>query len=410
MKILCVPFGSQGDVDPLFWIADGLARKGHEPVFLLTPFYSFLAEERGFEWHPLGTEEEFASLLSNPLLWDRFRGPEVLMGEVAKLMERLGTATFEIAEGADLMVTGSLAVSARSVAEKLQIPSVTVHLQPVVFRSLENTPVFVPELAWLSRSPRWLRQFLYKLVDWRIWGEGKKSLNEFRRSCGLRPIDDFYAEAINGCDGVAALFPEWFAPKEVDWPPQLKLFGFPVETVERRPLPESLNRFLEDGKPPVLFTHGSANIHTDSFHRRAVAVCKELDQRCLLVGLKRPEIDLPNHVFHIDRARFEDLFPLCSVVVHHGGIGTLARALQAGVPQVIVPRSYDQPDNGIRIERLGVGKMVRYSQLNSVKFMETIRTVLEGRTFRENCDSVRVRIRNSQVRESLCTWMETFAK
>jgi UDP:flavonoid glycosyltransferase YjiC (YdhE family) len=57
-------------------------------------------------------------------------------------------------------------------------------------------------------------------------------------------------------------------------------------------------------------------------------------------------------------AQFDYLFPRSSLVVHHGGIGTCAQALAAGVPQLITPYSFDQPDNAYQMWRLGAGNSV----------------------------------------------------
>jgi rhamnosyltransferase subunit B len=79
--------------------------------------------------------------------------------------------------------------------------------------------------------------------------------------------------------------------------------------------------------------------------------------RCLLVSLDPPEAPLPAGTFHVAHARFEDLFPRCRAVVHHAGIGTTAKCIAAGVPQLIIPRSHDQPDNASRIRILAANTL-----------------------------------------------------
>ena len=391
MKILFVPFGTQGDVEPLFWMADVLAARGHEPVFLITPHYSWLAEERGFKWYPMGTEEEFMAHMKNPLVWDRIKGPQIVVAEMGNLLERYASAMDEIQESFEIIVTSTLAVGPRTVAESRGIPSIAVHLQPVLFRSLIDTPVFLAELKWLSRAPRWVKRLVFYASDVQVWKKGKLRLNPFRKSLGLAPVKNFYDDAVNGGDGLAALFPEWFAPKQADWPDRTKLFGFPLSQVESRPLPQELESFLNAGDPPVLWTHGSANLEVRRFQKAALETCSKLGLRCLLVSLTKPSMELPDYAFHVNRVRFEDVFPRCRAIVHHGGIGTLARAIQAGIPQLIVPQSHDQPDNAVRVEKLGLGRAVPYGKIAKPILTETLNEVLESDPIRKNCINFRER-------------------
>src|SRR5205085_10377103 len=91
--------------------------------------------------------------------------------------------------------------------------------------------------------------------------------------------------------------------------------------------------------------------------RAAVDACRQLGVRGLLLTTYARQLPqpLPPSVQHCAFAPFGELFPRCAAVVHHGGIGTVARALAAGTPQLIVPHAYDQMDNAARVRRLGAG-------------------------------------------------------
>jgi rhamnosyltransferase subunit B len=269
LRILFVPSGSEGDVNPLLWLAEGMAARGHEPAFLVTPHYGRLIQQHGFPWTPIGTEEEFVRFARDPRLWHAYQGMKMFVKTA------------------------------------------------------------------------------------------RKPLNAFRREMDLPPLKNFYREAFHGAEGVAALFPEWFAPPQPDWPPEVRQFGFPVVICLPRPLPESLKAL------PVAWTNGSANFDIQHFQSRALAVSRELNVRCLLISLDPPEGPLPTGSFHIAHARFEDLFPRCSAVVHHGGIGTTAKCIVVGAPQLIIPRSHDQPDNASRVVKLGLGEALSYRRIDS---------------------------------------------
>jgi UDP:flavonoid glycosyltransferase YjiC (YdhE family) len=97
--------------------------------------------------------------------------------------------------------------------------------------------------------------------------------------------------------------------------------------------------------------------HAAGFFRAAVAACRILGARGLLLT-RYPHLlppGLPPTVRHCGFAPFRRLLPLCGAVVHHGGVGTTAAALEAGCPQLVLPMAWDQPDNAARVARLGAG-------------------------------------------------------
>ena len=151
-------------------------------------------------------------------------------------------------------------------------------------------------------------------------------------------------------------------PPTPDWPPALRQTGFwfrsdPGETeVEER-----LRAFVAAGSPPVYVGFGS--MPTGDPDRLLGDVMTAFDERGVrgvigsgLAGLGRtPPAGLPDSVLVVEGAPHEWLFPRCAAVVHHGGAGTTAAALRAGVPQVVVPHIADQPYWGRRVHDLGVG-------------------------------------------------------
>ena len=107
----------------------------------------------------------------------------------------------------------------------------------------------------------------------------------------------------------------------------------------------------------MVFTFGTGMRHASGLFRAAVAACRLLGARGLLLTGHAEQLpaDLPASVRHVDFAPFQELFPRCAAVVHHGGVGTVARALAAGTPQLVLPHAFDQDDNAVRVKRLGAG-------------------------------------------------------
>jgi UDP:flavonoid glycosyltransferase YjiC (YdhE family) len=104
---------------------------------------------------------------------------------------------------------------------------------------------------------------------------------------------------------------------------------------------------------------GSASIHHSL--RCAAAVARLLASpyrvRAVLgVPGRVTALDLPEGVAALDHAPFSKLFPRAAAVVHQGGIGSIGQLLRAGRPQLVVPFAVDQPDNALRVQRLGVAE------------------------------------------------------
>ena len=260
-----------------------------------------------------------------------------------------------------LVVLSSMAMGAASAAEAAGVPRLTLHMQPALFRSIYECPVFLQELSWLARSPRWVKSLFFRLVDVLLWEKARKGLNAFRKSLESSAVWKIFmlkhsmeAKASPLCFRIGTLL------RSLTGLQRSASSVFPLRLASHVLCPQSLENFLSSGEPPVAWTHGSANFDIQHFQSRALAISQELKLRCLLLSMDPPDGLLPAGAFHIAHARFEDLFPRCCAVVHHGGIGTTAKCIAAGVPQLIIPRSHDQPDNAARIVRLGLGNTFSY--------------------------------------------------
>src|SRR5690606_14357109 len=184
------------------------------------------------------------------------------------------------------------------------------------------------------------------------------AINPLRRELGLPPVSRFLHEWWHAPRLTIGLFPEWYAPPQADWPSQTELTDFPLyDEAELEPPSDDLQQFLAAGDQPVAFTAGSAMALGSDFYRAAVEACVRGGLRGVLLTRYTEQLpkDLPDTVKHVPYAPFSQLLPRCATLVHHGGIGTTAQGLAAGVPQLIMPMSHDQPDNADRIQRLGVG-------------------------------------------------------
>src|SRR5262249_33907241 len=146
-----------------------------------------------------------------------------------------------------------------------------------------------------------------------------------------------------------------------DWPANVKTVGFPLwDTPGTATLPDDIVEFLSAGAPPIAFSPGSANKEAHQFFAAAVDACRRLGRRGILLTKYDHQLpkQLPESVRHVGFVPMSQLLPRTAALVHHGGIGSCAQGLAAGVPQIVRPMSYDQFDNSRRLVRLGVAQEI----------------------------------------------------
>jgi rhamnosyltransferase subunit B len=254
-----------------------------------------------------------------------------------------------------------------------------VHLQPAVFRSLYDTPDFGMKLfaPWM---PRWMKRISLSLGDRMVVDRMiAPALNDFRRELGLPPVRRLFVNWWHSPQLVIGAWPKWYAAPQPDWPAQTRLVGFVMyDAAGLRPMPVELETFLADceqrGERAIVFTAGSAMRHGAGFFRTAAGACERLARPGVLIT-SRPEqlpLPLPAGVRQFDYAPFGGLFGRAAAVVHHGGMGTTAQAMRAGTPQLVVPFSHDQPDNAMRVKRLGLGERIAPKRFTPARAAELL--------------------------------------
>jgi UDP:flavonoid glycosyltransferase YjiC (YdhE family) len=207
---------------------------------------------------------------------------------------------------------------------------------------------------------------------------------------------------------VLALFPEWYGPKQTDWPAQTIVTRFPLydESDQVAVLPD-LDRFLADGPPPILFTPGSANLQARRFFV-GLEACRRLGSRALFVTRYPEQLPpaLPPEIRHFAYVPFSQVFPRCKALVHHGGIGTVAQGLAAGVPQLVMAMSHDQPDNGYRLTRLGVGAYLYPKAFTPDRVAAALARLTRSPEVTEACHACRARVEGQMPADTVFRFLE----
>ncbi|MEV4457326.1 glycosyltransferase [Microbispora sp. NPDC049633] len=350
MRVLLSTIGTRGEVQPMVALAVELRALGHEARLCVPPDFREWIERLGFPVVPIGPElravASAAPRVQAPPTPEQRR--RMIEGTIAVQFATIPAA----AEGCDVIVGGgAMSMAARSVAEQLGIGYVYVSYCPVTLPSSHHAPVPVwgqgPADATAGNRALWAE-------DARRWnGTVGAALNAHRASAGLAPVTDTRRHMFTDRPWLAAdpALGPWPEPADIDVV-QTGAWILP----ERRPLPPELEKFLDDGEPPIYVGFGSIRA-PEGIAAAVTDAARALGRRVVVLrgwaGLS-PADDGPG-CLAIDEADQRALFPRVAAVVHHGGAGTTTAAALAGTPQVVLPQHYDQHYWARRVGELGIG-------------------------------------------------------
>ncbi len=389
-RIILNTFGSFGDLHPYLAIAIELQRRGHECVVATAEVYrqKVTAEGVGFAQ----VRPDVGELLHQPeliqKLWHPTRGTIYLLRDyILPQVENSFTDLDRACVGADLLLTHAAAYAGPIVAAVRKIPWLSVALQPAIFFSAYD-PAVVAMAPWtrhLYKLGRWTFAAMRKAADreTRRWARPVFAL---RKKLGVANTDNPVMDGVFSPRGTLTLLSRAFAEPQPDWPVNSAPTGFVF--YDKRGFgaagwgavgcSDGLQKFLAAGPPPILFTLGSSAVtHPGTFYEESAKAAEILGQRAiLLTGLpSKPGTNL----IHVEEyAPYSAIMPLVSAVVHQGGIGTVAQTLRAGKPMLVVPWAHDQPDNGYRLQRMGVGKVLPRNQYTGVSAAQALKNLLSG--------------------------------
>ncbi len=316
----------------------GLARRGHEPIIATSESYRAKVETLGLGFRPV--RPDVTVIESDPELMRRLmdlrRGTERIVCEfVMPALRDSYEDTLAASAGADLLIGHVITYATRLVAEKQRIPWASVTLSPIGFFSAHDPPVLpgAEYLRWLRFMGPTLHRPLLGLAKWsvRAWG---RPWHRLRAEVGLPAVRDHpLFEALFSPRLVLAMFSPWLADRQPDWPTQTVLAGFPFhERDHEAGLPGELDRFLDDGPPPIVFALGSSAVwDAGTFFQDSAAAAAKLGRRAVLVigrDSRNRLASLPPGICAVDYAPYAALFPRAAAIVHQGGVGTTAQAMR----------------------------------------------------------------------------------
>lgn len=416
-RVLLATFGSLGDLHPYIALARELRRRGHQPVIATSSVYREKIEGEGIEFRPLRPElppiSESQALVRR--IMDPVRGTKVILRElIGPHLHAQYEDLCAAAEGADLLVAHVLAFGIRMVAEKTNRPWVGTMLQPMVFTSAYEPPVppHAPQLTCLYALGPAVNRRLLKAAK-RTLRPLTKPVNDLRVELGLPTLADPIFEGQHSPYLNLALFSRELGAPQPDWPAHTLVTGFPFydRLTPGAGMPEELERFLQEDSPPIVFTLGSSAVMVgSSFYAESIEAAVRLGRRAvLLVGTEdwnRLPHPLPDGIIAVGYAPHGELFPRAAAIVHQGGVGTTGQAMRAGRPMLVVPFAHDQPDNALRIQRRGIGRMLQQKRYNAATAAAALHHLLDDPGYASRAAEVGARVRAENGVTTACNALE----
>jgi UDP:flavonoid glycosyltransferase YjiC (YdhE family) len=383
MKFVLACYGSRGDVEPCVAVGRELLRRGHEVRMAVPPDLVGFVEAAGLAavgyglnarpW--LDVHRDFWTRLFRNVwkIQDLIRLWREVWEPVTQCWGEMNTTLTSLADGADLLFTGlSFQEPAANVAEYYDIPLATLHYVPV--RPNGQLLPFLP--APLGRSA----MTVYEWLGWRL---AKKVEDAQRGELGLpkatgpasRRITERGSLEIQAYDEVCfpGLAAEW-----AKWDGRRPFVG--ALTMElTTDADEEVASWIAAGTPPIFFGFGSMPVKSAADTVAMIgAACAQLGQRALVCSGWTDFSGVPHfeHVKVVGAVNFAAAFPACRAVVHHGGAGTTAAGLRAGVPTLILSTDLNQTLWGARVKRLKVGTERRLSSATRESLVADLRTIL----------------------------------
>jgi rhamnosyltransferase subunit B len=408
--ILLCTIGSAGDVNPFIGIGQSLVQRGFRVVLVTSQYFESQARSAGLEFFGLGSSEDYQSIIEDPDLWSPDKGFKIFADRVVfPIME----PAYEIIAGFDpsktILVAQGQFFAAHIAHEKMGFPFITVHLSPAAFRSVHEFPLS-PVLL-----PPFVIRGLFSLIDAFVLDKlFAPNINRFRQKLELPTIKRVFGGWMHSSQRNVGLFPDWFAQPQPDWPPQTQLtsFVFYDKQAGNEEIPDELNKFLSAGSPPILFTPGTAMKHANQFFLDCIDACQMLGQRGILLTQHPEQLpdNLPPNIQYFAYLPFSKVLPRTLALVHHGGIGTTAQAIAAGIPQVIRPMAHDQPDTAARVEKMGIGVSLSPKKFNATSLAENLKILISSQAVLNHCKAYAGKIHPDQSLSETCMIIENFSR
>lgn len=297
-------------------------------------------------------------------------------------------------ENSDIIIHSFLLTNAgHEIARDKGIPDFSAQFFPVFSTTAEFPGIIFPDLPLGNLY----RRLTHKFITQTFW-QGSRILYRWirRRFPHLPPLTDWpFSARSDRRTPILYAFSPHVLPQPADWGEDVHVTGYWFTDNPDWHPPQKLLEFLDSGSTPIAIAFGSTS--TRNPERMATVIREALAlsrQRAVIVGAENHFSDLPVTVYQLDFAPYSWLFARMSVVIHHGGAGTTGAGLMAGVPNVVIPFTSDQPFWGHRVHSLSAGpKPIPAKKFSAQTLAKSIVTAVSDQEMRARAKAMGARIR-----------------
>jgi UDP:flavonoid glycosyltransferase YjiC (YdhE family) len=411
-RIIIVAYGSLGDIHPAIALARGLEARGHHAAIATSEPYRAKLTAMGLPFHAVRPDLSLSDEALVRRVMDGAEGSQFLMRDlVFPAIREMHADLIRIAADADLLVTGDLACAMPIVAAQCGVPWAFFALSPISFFPVHDPsaipgPPLLHAVQSFGPSANRFLHFLARIVSYSWWRPIRELRHELGLPAGESPLfNGKYSPRLN-----LALFSPILQPPQRDWPPRTRQTGFLFHDEEESAsrLPADVQRFLDSGSPPLVFTLGSAAVHlAGDFYEQAAAAAQLLGRRAIFLQGRNPRPPgLPGSILSWDYLPYARILPHAAAIVHQGGVGTTAQALRAGRPMLVMPFAHDQFDNARRVTRLGVGRGIARKKFTAQSAARELDALLAQPRTLETAAAIGAQIRAERGVETACDALE----
>lgn len=410
MNITILTYGSRGDVQPFLPLARGLQEKGHRVILAAPARFKNLITAHGVQFALLAGDPEDLSRRLNDSGYNYFKMIRELMSHAIEIGAQVLQQTEEACKDADLIIhTLTHTVGAHTLAREKNIPDLHIQLFPMF------TPTGdYPNIAMPDFGSRVLNRYTHIMSSKFAWWSAKSGFEKVRRRAELPKRKLFWPFEDNPSRPRTPILCAWspgIIPPSSDWSTRVHVIGyffFPPD--ESYVPPGELESFLKIGGSPICISFGSM-INKDV--KRIDEIVREALQQTnnrgiILSGWGGMKNKSSNDLLYLESVPHDWLLPRCKMIIHHGGAGTTSAGLRAGIPNIVVPFTGDQPFWGSRVHAVGAGpKPILVKNLSVIKLTHAIAEA-EKNVIRERAQFIGQGIRGEDGVKDAVELIETY--
>ena len=394
MKITILTYGSRGDVQPFLPLSLGLIARGHSIKLAAPSRFKELVEGYGIPFVPLAGEPEDLSRRLNDVGYNFLKMVREMMDHAIEIGADVLRQTEQACQDADLIIhTFAHAVGAHTLAREKNIPDVHVQTFPMFTPTGDYPNIALPDLK--------IRAFnrLMHLVSQKItWWTSKFGFEQVRHRAGLPKRKLYFPFDKDPLRPPTLILCAWspiILPPSADWSSNVYVTGyffFDINAPYQPPV--ELQNFLDAGAPPVCVSFGSM-VNRDAERIDCIvreALTQTGQRGIILSGWGKVNLPSSKDLLYLESVPHDWLLPHCKMIIHHGGAGTTSAGLRAGIPNIIVPFTADQPFWGNRVSAIHAGPKPILVKNLSVKRLASAIIEAESKVIRERAQAIGQRV------------------